>query len=733
LPILPGNISFYRPEPQVVQGFFISVFRRFSEFNLFTEASSKRMSAVLEKLRNIGIIAHIDAGKTTVTERILYYAGKTYKMGEVHDGTAVMDYLEQEQKRGITITSAATKFVWADFEINLIDTPGHIDFTAEVERSLRVLDGAVAVFDASEGVQAQSETVWRQGRKYNLPFLCFINKMDKVGADFEMSLKSIADKLEANPIVLQLPVGSGETFNGIIDLLKMKTVFYDSKKLGAAFEEKQIPKDLLKHTERHRQRLIELAADFDAELMDKFVHNESVSAELIKRAIRKGALSGKLHPVFAGSALKNIGIQRLLDGVVAYLPSPLEKSDIIGHKPGDEKTRIVVKCDPLGPFAALAFKLVADAHGDLYFLRIYQGTLRKGTRVLNSSRGKKENITRIFEMNADERRAVESASAGEIVGVVGLKHTLTGDTICDTKKPVCLASIRFPHTVINMSIEPATASERLKLAEALGVLRREDPTFEYKVDPETGQTIISGMGELHLEVLENKLIKEKGVKVRVGKPRVAYKETITRKVEAEGKFVRQTGGRGQYGHVVLRAEPVLTEDGFAGGDIEFVNHIKAGAIPREYIPAVDKGVKDGLGSGELAGFPVVGVKVTLLDGSFHPVDSSDIAFEQAAIIAVHKLLKKASCALLEPIMRLQVEVPEANFGAVQGNLVSRRAEITDCRIHGKMRIIDAKVPLAEMFGYSSDIRSLTAGRGTFTMEPLSYQKAPEQVTKQVVL
>jgi elongation factor G len=643
-----------------------------------------------------------------------------------------MDYLEQEQKRGITITSAATKFAWADFEINLIDTPGHIDFTAEVERSLRVLDGAVAVFDGSEGVQAQSETVWKQGRKYHLPFLCFINKMDKVGADFEMSVKSIAEKLEAGPLVLQLPVGAGKTFSGIIDLLKMKAVFYDSQKLGAVFEEKQIPKELLAQAEHHRQKLIELAADFDHELMDKFVHNEPANAELIKRAIRKGTLAGKLHPVFAGSALRNIGIQRLLDGVVAYLPSPLEKPDIVGHKPGDEKTKITVRCDPNGSFAALAFKIIGDAHGDLYFLRIYQGTLKTGRRVLNSSRGRKENITRIFEMNANERKILESASAGEIVGVVGLKHTLTGDTVCDTRKPLCLESIKFPNTVINMSIEPSTASDRLRLAEALGVLRREDPTFEYKTDPETGQTIISGMGELHLEVLENKLVKEKGVKVRVGKPRVAYKETITATAEAEGKFIRQTGGRGQYGHVVLRAEPLMAPDGSAARDIEFVNQIKAGAVPSEYIPAVEKGVKDGLGSGELAGFPVVGVKVTLLDGSFHSVDSSDIAFEQAAAIAVRNLLKKANSVLLEPVMRLQAEVPQINFGAVQGNLVARRAEITDCHIHGKMRIIDAKVPLAEMFGYSSDIRSLTAGRGTFTMEPFSYQKAPEHVTKQIL-
>jgi elongation factor G len=690
----------------------------------------------MEKLRNIGIMAHIDAGKTTVTERILYYTGKTYKMGEVHDGTAVMDYLEEEQRRGITITSAATKCPWKGFEINLIDTPGHIDFTAEVERSLRVLDGAVAVFDGSEGVQAQSETVWRQGQKYALPCLCFVNKMDKVGADFEMTVKSIRDKLIANPICLQLPIGAEDSFAGIIDLIKMQAVFYKAEELGATFEEAEVPHELRQAAQRQRKQMIELAAEYDEELMDAYVHDKPIDAEMINKAIRKATLANKLHPVFAGAALKYIGVQRLLDGVVTYLPSPLDRPDIIGHKPAgkgkDKSKEISIKCDRNASLVALAFKVTTDMHGDLYFLRIYQGKLKPGTRVLNVNHGKRENITRIFEMHADERKILEEAAAGDIVAVVGLKETLTGDTLCDPKNPICLPSITFPGTVISMSIEPRLGTEAAKLADALADLKREDPTFECKVDSETGQTIIRGMGELHLEILQHKLVKEKGVNIRVGKPKVAYKEAITRLSQAEGKFVHQTGGRGQYGHVVLVIEPLFTEDGHLSRDIEFESRVISNAVPKEYIPAVERGVKDAMGSGVLAGFPVVGVKVTLIDGSFHSVDSSDLAFEQAAKIAVEKACKKAEPVLLEPVMRLQVVVPEVNFGAVQGNLLGKRGVITDCRVHGNMRIIDAKVPLAEMFGYSSEIRSATSGRGTFTMEPLSYEKAPEQIAKQII-
>jgi elongation factor G len=691
----------------------------------------------LKQLRNIGIMAHIDAGKTTVTERILYYTGKTYKMGEVHNGTAVMDYMEEEQKRGITITSAATKCPWKGFEINLIDTPGHIDFTAEVERSLRVLDGAVAVFDGSEGVQAQSETVWRQGQKYALPCLCFVNKMDKVGADFEMTVKSIRSKLAASPLCLQIPIGAEDSFRGIIDLIKMQAVFYKTEELGATFEEAEVPPELRQTAEQQRKKMIEHAAEYDEGLMDAYVHDKPIDVEMINKAIRKATLANKLHPVFVGSALKYIGVQRLLDGVVAYLPSPLDKPDIVGHRPAgkskDKSKEISVKCDRNASLVALAFKITSDMHGDLYFLRIYQGTLKPGTRVLNVNRSKRENITRIFEMHADERKILDLAVAGDIVAVVGLKETLTGDTICDPKNPVCLPSITFPETVISMSIEPKTGTEAAKLVDALADLRREDPTFECKVDGETGQTIIRGMGELHLEILQHKLVREKGVHIRVGKPKVAYKEAITRLSQAEGKFVRQTGGHGQYGHVVLTVEPLLTEDGHWSRDVEFESKIVSNAVPREYVPAVGRGVKDAMGSGVLAGFPVVGVKVTLIDGSFHSVDSSDLAFEQAAKIAVEKACKEAAPVLLEPVMRLQVIVPEANFGAVQGNLLGKRGLITDCRMHGNMRIIDAKVPLAEMFGYSSEIRSATAGRGTFTMEPLSYERVPEQIAKEIIL
>ena len=678
-------------------------------------------------------MAHIDAGKTTVTERILYYTGKTYKMGEVHDGTAVMDFLEEEQKRGITITSAATRCPWKGFDINLIDTPGHIDFTAEVERSLRVLDGAVAVFDASEGVQAQSETVWRQGQKYDLPCLCFVNKMDKTGADFEMTAESISNKLQANPILLQIPIGAENSFAGIIDLIKMQAVFYKAEKLGATFEETEIPSELRKTAEHQRHQMLELAAEFDEQLMDAYVHDNPVGTEMLNKAIRCGTLSNKLHPVFVGSALKYIGVQRLLDGVLAYLPSPLDKPEIIGHKPTDEKKKISIKCDRNAPLVGLAFKITSDAHGDLNFVRIYQGTLKSGTRVLNVNRDRRENITRIFEMHANERKILDSAGAGDIVAVVGLKRTLTGDTICNPKNPVCLPSITFPVTVVSMSIEPRTAAERAKLAEALVALRREDPTFESEVDSETGETIIRGMGELHLEILQHKLVKEKGVDVRVGKPRVAYKEAITKMAQAEGKFVRQTGGRGQYGHVVLTVEPLRTEDGHWSRDIEFESAVSSQMVPREYIPAVERAVKDALSNGVLVGYPVVGAKVKLVGGSFHRVDSSDVAFEQAATMAVEKAVKEAEPVLLEPIMRLQVVVPEANFGVVQGGLLGKRGLITDCRTHGDMRVIDAKVPLAEMFGYSTEIRSATAGRGTFTMEPLTYEEVPKEMAQRIIL
>jgi len=687
----------------------------------------------LEKLRNIGIMAHIDAGKTTITERILYYTGKTHRMGEVHDGTAVMDYMEEEQERGITITSAATRCPWKGYQINLIDTPGHIDFTAEVERSLRVLDGAIAVFDASEGVQAQSETVWRQGQKYELPCLCFVNKMDKTGADYEMTVQSIRDKLFANPIAVQIPIGAEDSFAGIIDLITMQAVFYKTEVLGATFEEKEIPVELRQTASEHRHRMLELAAEFDEELLDGYVHDKAVTAETIKRAIRRGTLSNRLHPVFVGSALKYVGVQRVLDGVVAYLASPLDRADIIARRADDTKKEVAVKCDPEGSLVALAFKITGDKHGDLHFIRIYQGRLKSGSRVLNPNRKKRENITRIFEMHAKERRILDSAAAGDIVAVIGLKETLTGDTICDTRNPVVLPNISFPETVVSMSIEPKTAADRTKLSNALVALRREDPTFESQVDKETGQTIIRGMGELHLEILQHKLVKDMGVNVRVGRPRVAYKETITHCAEAEGKFVRQTGGRGQYGHVVLAVEPLSGEDGRYSREVEFASSVGGDKVPREYVASVERGVKEALSSGVLGGYPVVGVKVTLVGGSFHSVDSSELAFEQAAAIGLEKALKEAKPVLLEPVMRLQAVVPETAFGIVQSGLLAKRAIITGCKVRGKMRVIDARIPLAEMFGYSSEIRSATGGRGSFTMEPWSYEAVPAEIAAKIIL
>jgi elongation factor G len=700
-------------------------------------------------------MAHIDAGKTTLTERILYYTGKTYKMGEVHNGTAVMDYLQEEQQRGITITSAATTCPWKQWVINLIDTPGHVDFTAEVERSLRVLDAAVAVFDASEGVQAQSETVWRQGQKYNLPCMCFINKMDKTGADFEMSIASIKDKLLAHPVCLQLPIGAEANFQGIIDLIALKAVYYKAELLGASFQELDIPHNYAGHVKKWRHVLLESLAEFDEQLMEKYVHDKPIDEDLIHKALRKGTCAGKIHPVFCGSALKFIGVQPLLDGVGRYFPSPQDKPDVIGHKPPlllrkkqrgqerekppdakyhvpDTKCQIPIKCDPHKNLVALAFKIINDKHGDLYFLRIYQGTLKSSTRVLNTNRNRKENITRLFRMHANSREIVASARAGDIIACVGLKDTLTGDTLCDTKSPIILESITFPETVMSMSIEPYGTADRDKLSQALAVLRKEDPTFRCKYDSETGQTIISGMGELHLEILQHKLVRDLKVNVRVGKPKVAYKEAITAKAEAEGKFIRQTGGRGQYGHVVITIEPLIDETGHYSKEIEFVNKITGGVIPKEYIPAVENGVTQALGSGELAGYPVVGVKVTLINGSFHQVDSSEIAFEQAAGLAIREILKKAGPVLLEPIMKLEVSVPESDYGGVQGNIISKRGMITDSRIHGSIRVIDARVPLAEMFGYSSELRGITSGRGNFVMEPATYERVPEQIAEKIL-
>ncbi|MGE4285681.1 MAG: elongation factor G [Phycisphaerae bacterium] len=686
----------------------------------------------LKKLRNIGIMAHIDAGKTTVTERVLYYTGRTYKIGETHDGTATMDFMEDEQARGITITSAATKCNWNGYDMNLIDTPGHVDFTAEVERSLRVLDGAIAVFDASEGVQAQSETVWRQGQKYNVPCLCFINKMDKIGADFEMSIDSIVTKLGANPVAMQIPIGAENDFNGIIDLLEMKAYFYIKTKVGADVEQREMPADMMDIAQQWRHTLVEKVAECDEHLMEKYLMEEEISVEELKAVIRKETIACRMNPVYFGSALKDKGVRRLLDGVVEYLPSPLDVPPIIGMNPKDEEETYEITCDPNKPFVALAFKVTHDKHGDLYFVRVYQGRLSKGTRVMNSTRDKRENITRLFEMHANERRLLDEVTAGDIFACVGLKDTLTGDTLCDTNNPILLDTITFPEPVISMSIEPKNSSDRAKLGDALGSLRREDPTFVTNYDVETGQTIISGMGELHLEIIHTRISRDMGVEVIVGQPKVAYKECISKKHQQQGKFVRQSGGRGQYGDVVISVEPILDEHGNVSNDITFESKVVGGTVPREYWKCVEKGCREALSSGALAGYPVVGVHIELLDGSYHAVDSSEMAFEQAGALAVKEALGKAGPKLLEPIMKLQIVVPDSAFGPVQSNLISKRGLVTNSRLSGQMRIIDAKAPLSELFGYTSELRGATQGRGSFSMEPCSYEIVPEMIAQQIL-
>ena len=686
----------------------------------------------LKNLRNIGIMAHIDAGKTTVSERVLYYTGRTYKIGETHNGTAVMDFMEEEQERGITITSAATKCEWKGVEMNLIDTPGHVDFTAEVERSLRVLDGAVAVFDASEGVQAQSETVWRQGQKYNVPCLCFINKMDKIGADFSMSLKSIKDKLGANAVAVQMPIGAENDFIGVIDLMTMTATYYEAAAQGCKAVIKDIPAELLDEAKEWRHIMVEAIAECDEELMEMYLEEQELPVEKLKAVLRKETVANRMNPVYAGSALKDKGVRLLLDVVLDYLPSPLDRELAPAFDLKDEEVTYPVECDENKPLLAIAFKVTHDKHGDLYFIRVYQGTLNAGTRVLNSTRGSKENITRLFVMHAAERNIVDVAKAGDIVACVGLKDTLTGDTLCDLKHPMLLESINFPEPVISMSIEPKSSADRAKLGDALGTLRREDPTFMTKFDPETGQTIISGMGELHLEILQHRIQKEMKVDVRVGTPKVAYKEAITKKVTQEFKFVRQTGGRGQFGHVIIEIEPIIESDGNFSNNIEFESKIVGGVVPREYWKAVEKGCREALTNGSLAGYPLVGVKVALIDGSYHAVDSSEMAFEQAGSLAVKEALPKAGPKLLEPIMKLQIVVPEANFGPVQANLISKRGLVTDARMSGQMRILDAKAPLSELFGYTSELRGATQGRGSFSMEPLNYERVPDQIAEKIL-
>ena len=673
----------------------------------------------LEKTRNIGIMAHIDAGKTTTTERILYYTGVSYKMGEVHEGTAVMDWMEQEQERGITITSAATTCFWRDHRINLIDTPGHVDFTIEVERSLRVLDGAVAVFCAVGGVEPQSETVWRQADKYGIPRIAFVNKMDRIGADFPRVMKMMQERLGANPMPLQLPVGEEEDFRGIIDLLGLKAVLYDEGTLGVEFHEAEIPDHLVEIAKAYQGKVFELLADMDDAFMEKYLAGQPLSLQEVQSLVRQGTLKGRIVPVLCGSAFKNKGIQPLLDAVVDYLPSPLDVPAIRGIHPdtGEGEERSPMNGSPL---SAIAFKIMSDPYvGQLTFLRIYSGTLTSGSSIYNSSKRKRERIGRLLKMHANKREEIKTANSGEIVAVVGLKGTTTGDTLCEENHPLILESMDFPDPVISMAIEPKVKGDQEKLGQGLQKLSMEDPSFRRHIDGETGQCIIRGMGELHLEIIVDRLMREFGVPVNVGKPMVAYRETITQSARSEGKFVRQSGGKGQYGHVILKVEPLPPGEKF-----QFVDAIKGGTIPREYIPAVEKGVREAVERGVLAGYPMVGVKVTLLDGSFHEVDSSELAFKIAGSMGFKEGAKRAQPVLLEPIMAVEVIVPEDFIGEVSGDLSSRRGKITNLEARNGVRVVKAKVPLAEMFGYATQLRSGTQGRATYTMQFSHYERVP---------
>lgn len=686
----------------------------------------------LEKTRNIGIIAHIDAGKTTVSERILYYTGKTYKIGEVHEGAAVMDWMEQEQERGITITSAATTCFWAPrgssekYRINIIDTPGHVDFTVEVERSLRVLDGGVVVFDGVAGVEPQSETVWRQANKYNVPRLCFINKMDRMGANFYFSFNSIRERLGANAVALQIPIGAEDKFEGAIDLITGKAQKYGGK-LGEEMTLEDVPEAMQADYKKWRDTMVEKIAETDEKLLDKYLGGEQISEEELNAAIRKATIAGLINPVLCGSALQNKGVQPMLDAVVWYLPSPLDVPDIKGIDP-KTKEEITRKASDGEPFAALAFKIAADPFvGKLAFFRVYSGSLKAGSYVYNSTKNEKERIGRIVRLHANKREEVDEAFSGEIAAAVGLKSTTTGDTLCDENHPIILETITFPEPVIHVAIEPKTKADQEKMGIALSRLAEEDPTFRIRTDEETGETLIGGMGELHLEIIVDRMKREFKVEANVGKPQVAFKESIKKKVEAEGKFIRQSGGRGQYGHVWLEIEPQERGKGF-----EFVNKIVGGAVPREYIPAVEKGVKEAIEKGVIAGYPVVDLKVSIFDGSYHEVDSSEMAFKIAGSMALQDGVKKADPALLEPIMKVQVTTPEDYMGDVIGDLNSKRGQVLGMVDRVGAKVIDAHVPLAEMFGYATSLRSMTQGRASYTMEFDHYQEVPKNIAEVII-
>jgi elongation factor G len=681
----------------------------------------------LEKIRNIGIMAHIDAGKTTTTERILYYTGVTYKIGEVDEGTAVMDWMVQEQERGITITSAATTCFWKDYKINIIDTPGHVDFTVEVERSLRILDGAVAIFDSVAGVEPQSETVWRQADKYSVPRIAFMNKMDRVGADFLMSVNSMVERLGANPVIIQVPIGSEDKFRGPIDLIRMKAVYFDDETLGSKYVEGDIPDELMSYALEYREKMLEKLADVDENILEKFLNKQEISVDEIKVALRKGTLEMKITPVLSGSSFRNKAVQLLLDAIVDYLPSPLDVPPVTGIIPGDGD-KIIRHPDDNEPFSAIAFKVMTDPFvGQLTFIRVYSGVLNAGSYIYNSSKNVKERVGRLLKMHANKREEIKKVSAGDIAAVVGLKNTLTGDTLCDEKDPIILESIEFPEPVVSVAIEPKTKADQEKLSQSLSKLAQEDPSFNVSFNEDTGQTIISGMGELHLEIIVDRLLREFKVSANVGRPQVAYKETVRAVSKAEGKFVKQSGGRGQYGHVFIKIEPIEIDRGF-----EFVNKISGGTIPREYIPAVEKGIKEAMERGILAGYPVVDVKATLYDGSYHEVDSSEMAFKIAGSMAFREAAKKADPVILEPIMSIEVVTPEEYMGDVIGDLSSRRGKIQNIEKRGGVQVIKAQAPLSEMFGYATDLRSKTQGRATYTMQFLHYSEVPKVVSNGII-
>jgi len=692
----------------------------FSEDDLARQAS-------LDRTRNIGIMAHIDAGKTTTTERILFYTGVSHRMGEVHDGAATMDWMEQERERGITITAAATTCFWQDHRINIIDTPGHVDFTIEVERSLRVLDGAVAVFDSVQGVEPQSETVWRQADKYRVPRLAFMNKMDRIGADFYGSVQSLVDRLGANPVPIQLPIGREAEFRGSVDLVTMKAYLYDDESLGAKYRIEEVPAELTDLAKEYREKMLESVAEHDEQVLERYLNGHSLTPEEIRRAIRAGTISMKVTPVLCGSAFKNKGVQQILDAVVDYLPSPLDIPPVVGVEPSSGK-EVKRQANDDEPFAALAFKIMTDPFaGQLTYFRVYSGTLKTGVPVYNITKGTKERIGRLLKMHANKREDIDAVYAGDIAAAVGLKGASTGDTLCDPKHPVLLEVMKFPEPVIAMAIEPKTKQDQEKLGFSLQKLAQEDPSFRVRTDEETGQTIISGMGELHLEIIVDRLLREFKVEANVGKPEVAFRETIRRSAEAEAKYIKQTGGRGQYGHVVLTVAPSERGAGF-----EFVNEIVGGAIPREYIPAVEKGIKERMETGVLAGYPVRDVRVTLTDGSYHEVDSNEMAFKIAGSMAFQDGCRKADPVLLEPIMKVEVLVPQEYMGDVIGNLNGRRGKIQGIKVRAGSQAVDAAVPLSEMFGYATDLRSRTQGRATYSMEFDRYEPVPKQIAEGII-